>query len=830
MRYTGADLTDEQQQIVEAQAGPALVLASVGCGKTRVLAHRAARALDRGIPADSILTITFTNRAAREMRDRLSTLVGPTSRDVNVSTFHGFCAHILRQSGKPLAYEPNFTIWDEVDARDAVRLSLVALGYRPDDATVKECYESISAAKLRRQYPQNWRGDTGSLLFMVFQEYQRILLTSNALDYDDLVVQAYTLLKQFPAIRDEWAQRFCWVEVDEFQDTLTLEYALLSTLAEGHRNLCVFGDPEQWIYRWRGVDAPAVIGKFRADFPEHRTLPLTQNFRSTARILRAARSIVLQGAVNARHTVAPLDTPGEPIRVQACPTEQDEATYIARRIAALQKQGTAPSAIAVLARTNRQVARIAQTLIAEDIQCVTVATTERFRRPEIKDLTAYLRLVADPEDTQDLIALRRVANVPDRGLPPSYLDQIERAGRASGLLLTDLVRESALRDADPCAYELDVATRDYVALDVEATGLDVMEDEIVTIAAVKVSPQRGTAEELNLVLRPTRPVGASEHVHGYSDAYLLQHGADPQAALASFRSFVDRLPLVGHNIRAYDIPLIDHNLARVGLPPLRNRVVDTLGLARRVFTLDRYNLDRVRHACGVENAHAHHALEDARCAHECFQVLARGLAETAAHRQSLVTGARDRFLPLARLLAQWRDRALTSLPSELITAILDESGYLQYLKRDRLEGPRRLRNLEDVRAFVEERYDRLPSGRGLPALIDYLSLARTADALTREDDRVLALTLHSAKGLEFDVVFIAGAHDSGIPLWMTHSQQVELEEERRLLYVGMTRAKRLLEITYPETHQNQYGRQFDNALSRFLADAPDGSFLFASGG
>jgi len=828
--YRGAaDLTPEQQAIVEAQDGPALVLASVGCGKTRVLAHRAALALDRGLPPSSLLAITFTNRAAREMRDRLAALVGTPAHEATVGTFHGFCAHVLRQSGKPLAYEPNFTVWDEIDCREAVRLAIKALDLAPNDDATKAMHEAISTSKMRGIFPQNWPGSQDDLLCQVFREYQRILQTSNALDFDDLVVQTWTLFRHFPAICEEWAQRFCWVETDEFQDTLDLEYDLLNLLTAGHRNVCVFGDPEQWIYRWRGVDAQKVIGRFRVDFPEHQFLALSQNFRSTATILRASRAIVASGTIDARHSVAPHNLAGNPIRVHACTTEADESAYIARRVAELQRQGTSFGATAVLTRTNAQVARVAQALIAAAIPCVTVATTEFLRRPEIKDLAAYLRLVVDPFDTQDLIALRRVANVPDRGLPPGLLDQVERAGRSCGLLLTDHVGTSALAGEDPCAYELAVADRDYVAIDVEATGLDVSVDEIVALAAVKVSPQRGTVEELDLRLRPSRLVGASERIHGYSDAYLQEHGVPPRDALASFRDFIGPLPLIGHNIRSYDLPLIDQNLTRTGLPSLRNRTVDTLGLARRLFTLDRYDLSRLRVACGVANSREHHALEDAHCAHACFAVLARGLAETAEHRRRIIGEMRGRFLPLAELISQWRERAYTSQLSELVEQILVESGYLAHLRRDRVEGPRRLSNLEQLRALIEDRFDRLSADHALPAFVEYLSLARAADAIEREDDRVRVLTLHSAKGLEFDAVLIAGAHDSGIPMYHSIKVPDELEEERRLLYVGMTRAKRLLEITYPLTNENRYGRRFQNAPSRFLADAPDGTMIYSTG-
>lgn len=813
-----AGLTSEQRAIVETLTGPVLVAAGVGCGKTRVLAERAAHALDQGMPLEALLAITFTNRAAHEMRERLMTLVGPQGAEATVTTFHALCTRILRRDGKVLAIDPSFVVWDDADSREALRLAAGQFGLTLDDRDLRSFSDRISDLKHHRVYPQNFR-ERDSQFLALYRAYQHILETSNALDFDDLVAQTWTLFKHSEATRQAWAEQCQWVEIDEFQDTHDTEYDILHLLTREHKNVCVFGDVAQWIYRWRGVDGRRIIARFQQDFPRHMQLPLPHNFRSTPAILAAARAVAKPGLAASG---APPSGHGA-IPVRACPTERDEREYLARRVRELRAGGLPWRGIAVLTRTNRDLRPLADAFLAADIPVATVAATEFFRRAEVKDFAAFLRLIVAPHD---MLALRRVANVPARGLLPAFLTKIERAGRDCGLLLTDLVDEAALMDGDPCAWDLDVAGREYVALDCEATGLDPAVDEPVTLAAVRVNGATGRREHFDAMLRPTRPVGASARVHGYSDADLTARGRDLAAALADLLAFVGRRPLVGHNLIHYDLPLLNANLTRLGLPELRTRAADTLWLARRALDLDRYNLERVREKCGVAAPATHCAHDDAVCAADCFHALAARLAATAPQRQALVAEVRDRFAPLARLVGNWRARALSSVLSEFVEAVLTESGYLDHLRRQGADGARRLDTLRQLRELVVERFDPLPAERALRALLDYLSLAKSADRVGQEDDRVLLLTIHAAKGLEFDAVLIAGAHDAGIPAYWSLKDADELAEEQRLLYVGMTRARQVLELTYPHIRTLPSGRVLASQPSRFLTAIPSGLLVF----
>lgn len=808
------ELTSEQRAIVDALTGPVLVMAGVGCGKTRVLAERAANALDRGQSPESMLALTFTNRAAREMRERLDAIVGPQAASGTlVTTFHALCVRILRRDGKALAIDPSFAIWDESDSREAVKLAAAQLGRHLDDRAVRRFADRIGDWKQQRRYPQNLR-DASAPDLELYRAYQHLLETSNALDFDDLVAQVWTLFKKFDPVRQAWAERCQWVEIDEFQDTSDLEYDILHLLTRGHRNVCAFGDTNQWIYRWRGVDGRRIVARFQQDFPGLKRLPLPRNFRSTPVIQAAAHWVLHPGdpppalAAESRDLAA--------VALRACRDEIDERDYLVQRLRELHSERIPWRRIAVLTRTNRDLQSLADAVSGAGIPAATVAASEFFRRTEVKDLAAYLRLVADEHDA---LALRRIANVPARNLPTPLLNQVEERGRPCGLLLTDLLDEATLADGDPCAWELDVAGREFVALDCEATGLDLEHDEPVSLAAVRVDGRTGERVEFERLLRPSRGVGASREVHGYRDAQLAAEGVHPAEGLAELRTFIGRRPLVGHNIVNYDLPLLNRNLQQHGLPPLRQREADTLWLARRALEVDRYDLGRVRDACRVAAPATHRALDDANCAADCFRVLVARLTETAPERGALVREVGPRFAPLARLVGDWRLRGQSSPLSALIEGMLEESGYLSLLRRDGREGQRRLDTLRQLRELVLARFDPLPPDRALRAFLDYLSLAKSADRIGEEEDRVLLLTIHTAKGLEFDAVLIAGAHDGGIPAYWARDQQ-SIAEEQRLLYVGMTRARQVLELTYPARRVLPNGTEIPCRPSRFLRTMP----------
>lgn len=832
-------LTPEQRAIVERQAGPVLVEAGVGCGKTAVLVERARHALQAGVPAVSMLALTFTNRAAQEMRDRLVADAAPDSTKITISTFHALCARILRESGKELAIDSGFAVWDEEDVREAVYRA-ARQSKLPDDRHEVNIYaEQISEAKRKHYYPQNYPDQTDPFL-ACYRAYQRELTESFALDYDDLVQQTRLLLLRSEQVRVAWATRFTWVEVDEFQDTDKSEYDVIRLLAQDHRNICVFADTNQSIYGWRGVDGGRVLDRFKRDFPEHARLALSRSFRPTPRLLSVARAVLdssFEGprwvrdtaegaAANPPDGVAPTNDADAPpllsewpVVVHALATEEEERDFVARRVRQWHDAGLPWGAIAVLTRSNAPIERLAERLAAHEIPNVTVAATGFFRRRAVKDLIAYLRVAVAPHD---IGAVRCVATLPPLGLSAGYLHQVETSGRASFARLTDFADLDALRAGDPCAAELELAAGEYVALDCETTGTNPDVDEVIALGAVRVDGVTGQRQYFDALLRPSRPVGASEAIHGYSDADLTARGRDPRLAFTDLLDFIGDRPLVGHNIDVFDLPLLNANLRRLDLSPIAATTADTLPLSVRVLQLDRHDLARVAGACGVPQPTAHNASSDARCAADCFQVLVGRLRETAAARRELVAEAAGRFLPLAQLVAGWRRQAASSPVSELTDTLLDESGYGARLARQGAEGERDRETLRQLRVLLVDKFDAVEGGRGARALLEHISLAKSADPVGVHGDRLSLLTMHTAKGLEFNAVLIAGAHDGQVPAYWAHRDGADLGEERRLLYVAMTRAKERLELTYPRSRTTKSGARYPCELSRFLRALPDG--------
>lgn len=441
-----------------------------------------------------------------------------------------------------------------------------------------------------------------------------------------------------------------------------------------------------------------------------------------------------------------------------------------------------------------------------------MATRERFRQPAVKDLAAYLRLVLDPRDA---VALRRVVNTPDRGLPPDLIAAVERAGAPVGLALADLVDEGALADGDPCAYALAVVDREWVAIDTETTGLDVSRDEPIALGAVLVDGRTGARGTFARLVRPTGPIGEATLLHGLTAARLIEVGEDPATALAAFRAFVGSRPLVGHNLDAYDIPLLNAALGRHGLPPLRNRTVDTLHLSRRALALDRHHLRAVARACGAAAMPSHEALADALAVADCFPILAGLLADTAPTRREIMGRYAPRFRAFAELLGDWQARAPSLPVSDLLTAVARESGYLRALDGRPRDQEAATQAFQELRLLAAEGYDQFAPDEGLRRYLEFLSLARQLDQLQEDEDRVLLATLHLAKGLEFEAVVLAGVADGTIPHWRSTARE-ELDEERRVLYVGATRARRRLYASYAATRVAADGRVWHQRPSRFL--------------
>ena len=629
-------LNDRQLEAVRHGDGPLLVLAGAGSGKTRVLTYRVASLIrDRGVPPSGILAVTFTNKAAGEMRERLAGLLGPqTSRTLWIGTFHATCSRLLRISGSAAGVDPRFLIYDGDDQRTLMRETLRALDLDDRRFPPAAVLHEISRAKneLVDHVAYAARAETAreSMLARVYAAYQRRLDDARALDFDDLLLRTVQLFQSSPGVLARYQDRFRHILVDEYQDTNHAQYALVGLLARRHRNLCVVGDDDQAIYRWRGADVRNIL-EFERDYPEARIVALEQNYRSTQRILAVAGAVIRNNPHRHPKTLWTANAEGAPVTLYEAFDGYEEARYAGEQIRAHQAGGGRFGDVAVLYRTHAQSRQFEEMFLRLGIPYQIVGGVRFYERAEVKDLLAYLRLAFNPADEA---GLRRVVNVPRRGIGDTTLRRLDAHARESGVTLWEAVRHAA----------------------------------------------------------------------------------------------------------------------RAGVP-------------------------------GVTGA------------------IRAGLTE---------------FVDLVEDLAAF---AADHTARDVLLRGIDRTGYRRMLESEGTdEAYARLENLEELAAVAEE--VEAMSGEGtLEAFLEHLALQTEADTFEERPDRVTLMTLHSAKGLEFPVVVLAGLEEGLFPHMRALEEDVDLAEERRLCYVGMTRARSRLLLTYAR-QRTTYGTTRPSLPSRFLAEIP----------
>jgi DNA helicase-2/ATP-dependent DNA helicase PcrA len=427
-----ADLNPAQREAVLTTEGPLLVIAGAGSGKTRVLTYRVAHLLAaHGVKPNEILAITFTNKAAGEMRERVERAVGPIARAIWILTFHSACGRILRREAERLGYRSNFTIYDQADQVRLVKACLEELERDPKRFVPRGIHSQISNAKNQLVGPDEYASRVASFYDQtvadVYRLYQRRLFASNAVDFDDLLMLTVDVLQRFPEARDKWSSAFRYILVDEYQDTNHAQYVLLQLLAEKHMNLMAVGDPDQSIYSFRSADIGNIL-RFEEDFANTKIVALEQNYRSTNTILAAANEVIANNRDRMEKQLWSDLGEGEPVHVVETEDEHAEARFVAAEIAALIEEGYSASEIAVVYRTNAQSRVLEDVLVRQGIAYQVIGGPRFYERAEIKDLVAYLQVVDNPYDQ---VSLLRIANRPRRGIGDTSLQRL--AAYATGL-------------------------------------------------------------------------------------------------------------------------------------------------------------------------------------------------------------------------------------------------------------------------------------------------------------------------------------------------------------------------------------------------------------
>jgi DNA helicase-2/ATP-dependent DNA helicase PcrA len=770
------NMNPQQQEGIQAVDGPVLLLAGAGSGKTRVVTHRIAYLIEeRGVPADQILAVTFTNKAAKEMGERVERILGHSSlARPTLSTFHSFCVRVLRRdiealqvNGKGLTR--SFAIYDETDQQAVVKTALKRLGIDDKSLKPRVALGRISWAKNHMIDPQEYfLASTNPLeekIAHIFKIYRDELAKANALDFDDLLLETVRLLKTSREVRERYNRRYRYVMIDEYQDTNKPQYELMKLLAGDHHNVCVVGDEDQSIYSWRGADIKNILD-FEKDFPNSRTIRLEQNYRSTQMILEGASAVVAQNTQRKGKNLWTAREGGSLIGLYEAPDGENEALFIADRIKkylrdAGQTESDEPARCAVLYRTNSQSRLVEEALRRYGIQYHMVGGFSFYDRAEIKDILSYMKLVLNPHDS---IALQRSVNSPPRGIGKTTMDTLERMALTTGMSTWDAMGKAIEERLLPAR-----------ALQALSGFRRLIED-----ARAMLGP--GFAEKLSSDVAPIDPRDADDSFN--PDEFATESSTEEDSVETGANALADTSFDTSFNF-GFDF-----------------------GPSEEISTI------------AAENT------SDSDAAHDIDQAMYNPFAPVAlkSSAASATAAARRAVAEEEKLLPREEERPAFRKPGdaatlpELIKFLNDRSGYIRALEEE--ATPESFSRIENLKELANAAQDATSRGETLAEFLDHAALVSDADQYSAEA-RVTLMTLHAAKGLEFPLVFLAGMEEGLFPHSRTFTDPTGLEEERRLCYVGMTRAMDTLVMTRAR-YRRRYGNDAPEASvpSRFLEEVP----------
>jgi DNA helicase-2/ATP-dependent DNA helicase PcrA len=764
------NMNPQQQQGIQSVDGPVLLLAGAGSGKTRVITHRIAYLIqERGVPADSILAVTFTNKAAKEMAERVDKILGHTSlAKPMLATFHSFCVRVLRRDIEALrvggvGLTRTFAIYDEADQQAVVKQALKRLAIDDKSLKPRVALGRISWAKNHMIDPQEYfLASTNPMeekIAHIFEIYKKELFKANALDFDDLLLETVRLLKSSSETRERYNRRYKYILIDEYQDTNRPQYELMKLLAGSNGNVCVVGDEDQSIYSWRGADIKNIL-EFEKDFPGTKTIRLEQNYRSTQMILEGASAVVAQNTQRKGKNLWTAREGGSLIGYYEAPDGENEALFIADRVQKYLREAGAQEdrpRCAVLYRTNSQSRLVEEALRRYQIQYHMVGGFSFYDRAEVKDILSYLKLV---QNVHDSVALGRVVNSPPRGIGKTTMETLERMALSSGMSTWDAIGRAIDDKLLP--------PRALMAL---GSFRRLIED-----ARAMLGP--GFAEKLAGDIvgdgNTSLPLGGAEDVS-------FGFGAEDEEQIA---------PAGGE---------VEDTGADTSFDTSFNFGFD-FGPSEEISTIAPVN---------ATDSDASHGIDAAN-----FNPFApAALKKSAGTRME-----RAAEIKMKDEKPAFRKPGDAATLPELIKFLNDRSGYIRALEEE--ATPESFSRIENLKELANAAQDAQERGETLHEFLDHAALVSDADSYS-EEARVTLMTLHAAKGLEFPLVFLTGMEEGLFPHSRTLTDPTGLEEERRLCYVGMTRAMDTLVMTRAR-YRRRYGSDMPEAsiASRFLEEVP----------
>ncbi|AMN34647.1 3'-5' exonuclease [Clostridium perfringens] len=861
------NLNEEQQKVINEQKNNIILLASAGTGKTNTLAERVTSIIKNGNSKPSeILCITFTNKACKEMSDRVMKIVGGEAKDITIRTFHSFCFDVVRTYAKRNTdIFSDFTIFDEDDCREVI--SKLSYYYATSNlmATNMQIQKVIDFIKVERARIETLedrvldeyktvideifkfreekinqvctnKGNLNLNLknYIKFHGHELVTLydsrlrDDHALDFNDLIILTKELFKDEKVVR-ALKNKFKYINIDEVQDTSIIEYSIIEKLFEGN-NVLICGDFFQTIYSWRGSDPEMIFNKFKEKYNPIEIV-FSKNYRATKNLNKASLEF-LNNAFSSKVStmykdgiLAESKEDGEKILLKETRGLREEARFIFDYVNKLCKNGEDLKRVCVLTRDNNYNIGLSEELYqiggyeGADFEFILVDQFKFFRRQEVKDILAFLKLIANRYDS---LSLKRIVNRLPTGIGMRTLEAIESYKyKEVGIRLADYIDPLVLEYGEKFSLLINEFEKEnIIVFDVESTGIDVTEDEIIQIAAIKLNKKGEVVDKFEKFLKNKKPVKDSYYVHGFSDEMLQSIGEDKEKVLKEFVEYSKDSIIVGHNVQ-YDINILRSELERNNLgKPKFKTFYDTLDIYRRFYPGNiNYKLENLSNVYDTKHKPSHDAMDDIIATGELLvRAINEKIIPTSMERMALMSKHLKVFKAISKKLNELFKIAESKRPYELVACVMNGFNIKSMYAGN--ENKEKLNRLRDLYALFRDLDDKSKGNRD--ALLDIIRITGLSNGelesliINRtKKPRIPIITVHQAKGLEFDTVFLAGIQNNTFPSYMS-IKEGNLSEEKRVFYVAITRAKKRLVITY--NSQGKYGHR--NEISQFINYIP----------
>lgn len=835
----------KQQQVINELNQNILLSAGAGTGKTNVLSYRVANILNKNrANADEILCLTFTNKACRELKNRItSQLDFETANKITIRTIHGFAYQVITTTAKKAqTIFKEFVIFDDEDQKTLIRQTIANFpkARALDIQYIVNCIEQLKQERaLKHIYTKDIEDDYTTIyhqhlkfnktfnqqqndnLTKFFQfdglniiiNYELALQQMHGLDYKDLIANAYRLF-QDENICSSWRKRYKYIMIDEMQDTSSFEYTMLENLFPAN-NIMLCGDEFQTIYEWRGSNPQKILTAFTEKY-NPLIINFNENYRSTRLLLEMAYNTLINlfhketiSHSYAKNLLSKSSELGHKIELKQANSLANEAQWIFRNIVNLLPLVKTPTQIAILVRQNNYLQNLTlhlnylaniynQKNQETPIHFIQIDNIRFFKRQEIKDILSIMKYLINPND---YLSLQRILInlIPNIGI--RTIKQISSAEYLqNGLRLSDFINANFQNPNYEPFSDLISAylSKDIIVFDIEGTGTDIFADNIIQLSAIKIRKGKKIAE-FNRYLKSDKPVGDSEKVHHISDEYLQTHGENPKLVLQEFCQFIQDAIITGHNISGYDMDILNQNLLKHNLKPVdfSNINFDTLDLVRRFYpNLPNHKLEFLSNHFQFETKSNHNSLDDVFATWELLhKLLEDKIIPTAKKRSELINKQKNKFIHVAQIFQKLHNILNDNLLLEnLITQIVKEFDLVNIYKANATQdGAVRLENIRNLFRLAKAELNSHRGTNGIKELLEYASLSNTdLDSLTSSHPKIPIITIHQAKGLEFDYEFLAGMNDDIFPSYFSTRNGSITEEEKRLFYVAITRAKKAL--------------------------------------